>query len=402
MQPEARPDTKRGAALASLGSSAALTIMKLVVGFSTGSLAILSEAAHSALDFLAAAITFGVVQVADLPPDDNHPYGHARAEHLGALAETILLVLTAGWVLWKAFQHIFIQPEVPEITIWSFAVMLASLGIDWQRSRQLRKAAIAFDSPALAADAAHFTNDMVSTLVVLFGLGLTVVARWTGQVPTWLTDRADALAAVGVALIAIYISWGLGRQAVRALMDDIPHDLSHHLAASIKALPGVAGQPRVRTRFVGSQAYVDVSVQVPRAQTLEEAHDITESIEAAVRTELSGADVVVHVEPIRAESEPYTTSVYAAAHRLGLHVHNLDVFWLQDGMRVDVDLEVPATLTLAEAHRYSERFEAAVRTELPESTHVAVHLQATAGCAPAGGAASGRPGASADCASGPR
>ncbi len=367
---------KRAAALGSVASGIVLTVLKLVVGFTTGSLSILSEAAHSSLDLLAAALTFVVVRVADLPPDDNHPYGHARAENLGALAETTLLIVTAGWVLWKAYQHIFITPEVPEITVWSFVIMFVSLIIDWRRSRSLRKAADDYQSQALAADAAHFANDMVGTVLVIVGLAITALARFVPGIPHWLTQRADAFAAVGVALVALYVSWGLGLRAVQALMDDVPGKLNEQLEEAVGAIPGViTGSPRVRTRFVGNQAYVDVSAQVPRSQTLEEAHHTTEGVEATVRSQLAGADVVVHVEPTRSEGEPYTTSVYAAAHQLGLHVHNVDIFLLQDGMRVDVDLEVPASLPLAEAHRYSEEFDAAVRVELPPSTTVAVHLE---------------------------
>src|SRR5438128_10433903 len=109
------PVTKRGAALASVGSGVLLTAFKLVVGIATGSLAILAEAAHSALDLLAAGITFLVVYVAELPPDENHPYGHARAEQLGALAETVLLVVTAAVVLRESFVRMFIAIEGHQI-----------------------------------------------------------------------------------------------------------------------------------------------------------------------------------------------------------------------------------------------------------------------------------------------
>src|SRR6266511_1724648 len=111
------PITKRSAALASILSGVLLTTLKLAVGIATGSLAILAEAAHSALDLLAAGITFMVVQIADLPPDENHPYGHARAEHLGALAEAVLLVVTAALVLRESYLRIFVHAELPETTI---------------------------------------------------------------------------------------------------------------------------------------------------------------------------------------------------------------------------------------------------------------------------------------------
>src|SRR5213596_117345 len=187
--------TKRGAALASIGSGALLTVLKLAVGIATGSLAILAEAAHSALDLLAAGITFLVVQIADLPPDENHPYGHARAEQLGALAETVLLVVTAALVLRESFIRIFITVEAPQLNIWAFAVMIVSLVVDWRRSRSPKRAAVEFKSQALAADAAHFTNNMLSAAVVLASLALLAVAQpgpdGTPLLPAWLLARLD-------------------------------------------------------------------------------------------------------------------------------------------------------------------------------------------------------------------
>lgn len=372
----APPVTKRAAALASVGSGLLLTALKLFVGIATGSLAILAEAAHSALDLFAAGITFLVVHVADLPPDENHPYGHARAEHLGALAETVLLIVTAAWVLQESFQRIFVHAEEPEVTSWSFVVMLVSLLVDWQRSRSLARAAAEFKSQALAADAAHFANDMLSSAVVLASLGVLAVAQPSALLPAWLLLRIDALAATVVALIALWVSWRMGLRAIRALMDDIPADLSRRLMRQVTALPSVVpNSVHMRTRFVGEQPYVEVSLGTPRGATLEEAHKLTEEVESVIRGELAGANVLVHVEPARMPSEPYTTAVYAVAHRLGLHVHNLDVYQLTDAVRVDVDLELPTNLTLGQAHTSSERLEQAICEELGHATTVMVHLE---------------------------
>ena len=368
--------TKRGAALASVGSGALLTILKLAVGIATGSLAILAEAAHSALDLLAAGITFFVIHIADLPPDENHPYGHARAEQLGALAETVLLVVTAAAVLRESFIRIFVHVEEAHLNIWAFAVMIVSLVVDWRRSRALKRAATEFKSQALAADAAHFSNDMLSAAVVLASLTILAVAKPYQLLPEWLLMRIDAIAASIVAVIALWVSWGMSRRAIHALMDDIPADLSRRLMRQVAALPSVVPDSvQMRTRFVGEQPYVEVTLGTPRGATLEEAHQLTEAVESAVRAELAGAEVLVHVEPARTPTEPYTTAVYAAAHRLGLHVHNLDVYQLADAVRVEMDLELPTDLTLGEAHTSSERLEQAIRAEMGDSTEVAVHLE---------------------------
>jgi cation diffusion facilitator family transporter len=353
-----------------------LTVLKLAVGITTGSLAILAEAAHSTLDLLAAGITLLVVQIADIPPDENHPYGHARAEHLGALAEAVLLVVTALLVLRESYLRIFVHPELPEINAWAFVVMIVSLIVDWRRSRALRRAAQEFKSEALAADAAHFTNDLLATAVVLAGLAVIAIDQPQALLPEWLRVRIDAIAASIVALIALWVAWGMSRNAIRALMDDVPADLSRRLVRQVTALPSVIpNSVQMRTRFVGQQPFVEVTLGTPRGGSLEQAHQLTEAVEAVIREELAGANVLVHVEPARTATEPYATAVYAAANRLGLHVHNLDIYQLADSVRVDMDLELPTNLTLGEAHTSSEQLERAICDELGGTTTVAVHLE---------------------------
>jgi divalent metal cation (Fe/Co/Zn/Cd) transporter len=192
----------------------------------------------------------------------------------------------------------------------------------------------------------------------------------------WLYIRVDAIAAAVVALIALWVSWGMALHAIRALMDDVPADLSRRLVRQVNALPSVVPDSvQMRTRFVGQQPFVEVTLGTPRGGSLEQAHQLTETVEAVIRDELAGANVLVHVEPARTATEPYATAVYAAANRLGLHVHNLDIYQLTDSVRVDMDLELPTNLTLGEAHTSSEQLERAICEELGGTTMVAVHLE---------------------------
>jgi cation diffusion facilitator family transporter len=288
----------------------------------------------------------------------------------------VLLVVTAVLVLRESFLRIFVHPELPEISIWAFAVMIISLLVDWQRSRALKRAAKQFKSDALAADAAHFSNDLLSTGVVLAGLTLIAITNPSRLLPEWLYIRVDAIAAAVVALIALWVSWGMALHAIRALMDDVPADLSRRLVRQVNALPSVVpNSVQMRTRFVGQQPFVEVTLGTPRGGSLEQAHQLTQTVEAVIRDELAGANVLVHVEPARTATEPYATAVYAAANRLGLHVHNLDIYQLTDSVRVDMDLELPTNLTLGEAHTSSEQLERAICEELGGTTIVAVHLE---------------------------
>lgn len=373
---EAQVPTKTQAALLSVASGAGLTVAKLAVGITTGSLSILSEALHSFLDFIAAVITFFVVRLSGLPADDNHPYGHARAEQLGALAETALLSVTATLVMTEAYRRLFISPETPVVGVWSFLVMGASIVVDLVRVRALRRAASAHGSAALEADAANFANDLLSSALVLVALTFIVLAPSLPFVPEAVTSRVDAAAGAVVALIAFRVALGLAWRAVNTLMDAVPTALSTELRAVVERVPGVLpGTARVRSRLVGETPYVDVTVGADHASSLAGAHAITRSVREAIQAQHPNADVVIDVRPGRSEFEEHTRSVRATAARLGLDVHHVDVLLVTGGVHVDVDLELSPALTLAEAHRQSEALEAELTSMLPDALRVAVHLE---------------------------
>jgi divalent metal cation (Fe/Co/Zn/Cd) transporter len=216
---------------------------------------------------------------------------------------------------------------------------------------------------------------MLGSLVVLLAL-LTISLREWLPLPFWLIARADALAAAFVALLGLVVAWRLGSEAIRALMDDVSPDLNRRLVDRIAEIPEVVDDSvLVRTRFVGTTPYVEVTVGTPRDRSLEEAHQLADDVEQAVCAELDTAQVLVHVEPTRTERESYATAVYSIAQRLGLRIHNLDMYQLAEGVRIEMDLELPSSLTLAEAHRHSEELEAAIISELPAGTSVAIHLE---------------------------
>src|SRR5438874_898518 len=191
---------KRAVARNSVFAAILITGLKIVVGLSTGSLGLLSEAAHSGLDLIAAVITFFSVQVSDKPADADHQYGHGKVENFSAFIETGLLLLTCFWILFEAtrrlfFRHIEIQPS-----LWAFAVLLLSMMVDFWRSRALGATAMRYDSQALEADALHFRTDIWSSGVVVVGLALV----WAGhryEVPYLRT--ADPIAAIIVAGVIV-------------------------------------------------------------------------------------------------------------------------------------------------------------------------------------------------------
>src|SRR5205085_4148549 len=210
---------KRGVALNSVFAAVAITVLKIVVGLTTGSLGILSEAAHSGLDLIAAIVTFFSVRVSDKPADADHQYGHGKVENFSAFIETGLLLLTCVWIIYEAVKRLFYHHVEIEPGIAAFVVMFLSMIVDYWRSRALGKIAAKYDSQALAADALHFSTDIYSSAVVILGLLLVLTGRYF-QVG-WLRD-ADPIAALVVAGVVVYVSWRLARKTIDALLDAAP------------------------------------------------------------------------------------------------------------------------------------------------------------------------------------
>lgn len=273
----------------------ALTAFKGVVGWATGSLGILAEAAHSGLDLMAAGMTFVAVRVAARPPDRTHLYGHGKIENLSALAETLLLLLTCVWVAREACRRLLEHRVGVEVTVWSFAVMLISIAVDLSRSRVLSRAARKYNSQALEADALHFQTDIWSSAVVIGGL-LAVFGADRLQGPQWLY-YGDAVAALGVSALVVWVSLQLGRRTVDALMDRAPLGMEERVAATVAAVPGVLDCHNLRIRYSGARLFIDLHILVDGQQTLTQAHRLTDIVENAIQAIAPGADVTVHPEP---------------------------------------------------------------------------------------------------------
>ena len=294
MSSEAAETEKRSAALSSVVAAVALTSFKIVVGFATGSLGILAEAAHSGLDLVAALVTFFAVRISGKPADKEHTYGHGKIENLSALFETLLLLLTCVWIIYEAVQRLFFKPVDVEISIWSFIVMATSIVIDYSRSRILYRAARKHNSQALEADALHFSTDIWSSSVVILGLGLVKLSELPGLI---FLHEADAVAALGVALIVVYVSGQLGYRTVTALLDTAPKGGAEKIRQTVEALPGVIDCHHVRVRMSGPHMFIDVHVNLDGQLSLEEAHALTETIEKALVGVAPNADITVHPEP---------------------------------------------------------------------------------------------------------
>lgn len=290
---------KNSAALSSVVAAIFLTTFKIIVGVMTGSLGILSEAAHSGLDLVAALITFLAVRISGKPADARHPYGYGKVENFSALIETLLLLATCIWIIYEAYQRLFVEHVKVDASIWAFIVMIMSIGIDFSRSRVLDRAAKKHKSQALEADALHFSTDIWSSLVVIVGL---IGIKLADAIPSLsFLEQADAVAAVIVALIVVVVSLQLGKRTVEALLDTAPHGLADEIERTVDAIPGVVDGHAVRVRHAGPHTFVDMHILVDGKLSLEEAHTLTEKVEEAVRRVAHNVDVSVHAEPAPAE-----------------------------------------------------------------------------------------------------
>ncbi len=348
------------AAASSVFAAIFLTSMKLVIGLMTGSLGILAEAAHSALDLVAALITLFAVRVSDRPADESHLYGHGKVENLSALAETFLLLLTCAWIIYEAINRLFFEFKEVDPSIWAFITMGISIVVDLTRSRVLARAAKKYNSQALEADALHFSTDIWSSSVVIVGLALVWYGAATGQKALFV--RADALSALVVAMIVIYVSIQLGRRTIDGLLDRAPSGLADQIARDVSAVPNVRHVRQLRVRGAGSQTFVDLQVAVPRAVSFEESHEVTRLVQEAVHKISPRADVVVHAFPI-SENEGVLERIQAIAAQGHYSIHNVMTHWTDRGIWIDLDLEVEPYLSLERAHSQSTDLEAKLRAE---------------------------------------
>ena len=365
---------KRRVALRSVLAAIFLTGVKIVVGLWTGSLGILSEAAHSGLDLVAAVVTFLAVRVSDKPADAEHTYGHGKVENLSALIETLLLLATCVWIIYEAIERLFFKHVTVDASAWAFGVMLTSIVIDVSGSRALKRVAEKHDSQALEADALHFSTDVWSSAVVIVGLALVRIGELAGGQVAWL-GKADALAALGVAIIVIYVGVQLGKRTVDVLLDTAPAGLIQQIGAEVGRLPGVLSCSQVRVRRSGAEVFVDMNVSVERSVSVEEAHAIATSIENRVQQLVPRSDVVVHIDPLASPDESWADKIRAIADRHGLRAHGLRIHDIKGDLSVELHVEVPDDLNLGQAHDLTTRFEDDVQTEIGHVAEINTHIE---------------------------
>lgn len=363
---------KRRVAWWSMAAAAAMTLLKLGAGLLSGSLGVLSDAAHSGLDLAGAALTFFSVNVSDKPADEDHTYGHGKVENLSALTEAGLMALSCAWIVWEAVSRIVARAVNLHHSLWPVLVLVASIAVDYWRSRQLSTVAERTGSPALATDAFHFGSDMWATIAVLAGLG----AAWLGErIGIPVLRYADPIAAILVSVFILRMSLRLGHEAVGALLDEIPKETRQRLVRETASVEGVLAVERARVRRAGAGYFVDLTLALPRRFTFEHTGELVRAATEAAQRVLPAADVTIHTVPRETRAESIFDRVRAVAARNNVSVHELGVQSHHGRLQVELHVEVDENLKLSQAHSFVTALEAEILRDVPEIDSVLTHIE---------------------------
>ncbi|TMM28441.1 MAG: cation-efflux pump [Actinobacteria bacterium] len=358
---------QRRTALVSVLAACALIALKVAAGIPSHSLGLLSEAAHSGIDLVAALLTFFAVGVAGRPADPSHAYGHGKAEHLAALAEAAILVVAAVFISWRAVSHLTgLSPTSVHAEWYALLALAVVISVDFSRMLVSLRVGRRYGSAALQANAVHFASDLAGSVAVLGGL-LGVRAGW---------KEADSAAALFVAVLVLAAAARLMRRNVDVLMDRVPSEAHAIASRAIGALEPPVQLRRLRMRQAGGRQFADVVIGVPPGAAVGQGHAAADAVEAAVHDALPESDVVVHVEPQEDETALRERTL-AAAQRVPQvrEIHNLSVLRTDAGAEVSLHLKLPADLSLEDAHAVASEVEQAIAESVPEVSSVQTHLE---------------------------
>lgn len=356
---------QRRTTLASIAAAGLLVIIKLGVGLITGSLALISAGVESSGDVLAAALTFFAVRLGRQPADPEHPYGHGRAENLGALGEAGILLVGGLAVAVEAIRHLVSPGGRPDTHWYVFLVIAIAMTVDLIRTVISLRTARRYGSPALRANGFHFAGDMAGSIAVLIGL-LLVRAGFA---------RGDASAALVIAAIILATATRLIAENANVLMDRTPAEARDAAERALARLEPDIELVRLRLRESAGRYFADVVVAVAPGAAVVEGHQAADRVEATIEAELPGSDVVVHIEP-RHHGLDLRDRVLAIAlgESLVREAHDITIYEQNGSMSVSLHLKFPADLPLQEALAVTERIEQAIRAR-PGVSEVQTHLE---------------------------
>lgn len=357
---------KSDVALSSVYAGVFLTTMKFVVGLSTGSIGIISEAVHSSLDLVTALITFLSIKISGKPADSSHNYGHGKVESLSALVGTVLLFATSAWIVYEAYNRLISGKNEIEITWYSFAIIIISIGIDISRSRALYRIAKETKSQALEADALHFASDIYSSGVVLVGLACAYLGF----------HAADSYAAIVVSLVVLKAGFTLAKSTIEVLMDAAPHGTVEKITSIVNTVDGIFSLDKVRARPSGPNMYVDLKIEVSRKNSSDQVDEIQNQIEKKLKTEFGeNTDITINFKTIALNNESIIERIQIVANNNDVYVHDIDIHQLGVKKEVSFHLEVSEKLSLEQAHEIATKMEKILTKDLGDDFDIVIHIE---------------------------
>lgn len=356
---------KRSVALYSIAASVVMIAGKATVGVIIGSLALLTDALHSFLDLSASTITYFAVRISDRPADRDHHFGHGKVESLAALAEVVLLFVTCGVIIHEAVSRLLAGSSPVQLNIWAYVVIIVSISIDVGRVRALKRVARKYSSQALEADALNFSTDILSSLVVLFGLAAVQLGV------AW----ADAAAAIGVALFIITATVRMGKRAVDVLLDRAPADIERTIRKTVSAFPEILAISGLRLRSDGRTAFGALNLDVDRSLTFSRAAELKQRLDEELKRGLPQADISITFDPASKESEVVAETIGFIVSSFGLPMHHLIINQNEEGYFVSMHVEMPGDITLERAHGKSEEIKRKLHESIDGLVKVTIHTQ---------------------------
>lgn len=356
---------KERAAFWSILASAAITLAKGAAGFATGSLALISDAAHSLVDVASTTLTWLALRAAHKPADEEHHYGHGKFESVAALAETAFLFLLSGVVAYEGVRRLASEQSTVTFSWAAVGVLIAAIGVDAWRWRSLKRIARETGSEALEADALHFSSDLVNSVLVLAALGAAAAGY----------PQVDAVVAVAVAAFIAIAGFRLAQRTLSTLLDTAPKGLGERVRALAEDVPGVVAVERVRVRPAGGRMLGEVHVRVSRTLPLERVAAIKHGIMGSIERDMPGAEFTVTADPIQLDDETILERIMLIATRLRVPIHHVTVQNLSRRLSVSFDLEVDGGLSLGQAHEVATRVENVIREELGPQVEVESHIE---------------------------
>jgi cation diffusion facilitator family transporter len=357
--------TKTRVAAISVIASAGMAVAKFVVGIVIGSLALVSEALHSSVDVIATVITWLVVRVSDQPADAEHHYGHGKFESVSALGVIALLYVLAGGILVESWSRLREGTPPPIISAVPFVVLVIDIAVNFWRARALHRTARETRSQALAADALHFTSDVLGSVAVIIGLALAGFGFWWG----------DAVAAIAVAIMIAALGLRMARSTVETLLDRAPEGVAEKAESAIRAVPGVVDIERIRVRMVGPTTFIDTIAKVPRTYPIDRVEEIKREAQAAVSEALGDADLTFTAIPVALNDESVRERIMVIARNSGLAVHHVTVHDLGGKLIVGIDLEVDGEMALTAAHDIAQSLEQSIENDFGADVEVDTHIE---------------------------